>query len=216
MIRIMLADDHEIVRRGLRDLVEVHDGWQVCGEARNGREAVDLAADLTPDVAILDLSMPELNGIEATRRIRKESPLTEVLVYTMHGSERHVREVFAAGARGYVLKSDPVRQVEAAVEALVQHRPFFTPEIAQKVLDGYLRVGKAATAAGDNANLMTSREREILQLLAEGKSNKEIAMALSISVKTVETHRSAIMRKLHITSLIDLTRYAIRNGLLEP
>ncbi|HEY7034394.1 MAG TPA: response regulator transcription factor [Thermomicrobiales bacterium] len=216
MIRIMLADDHEIVRRGLRDLVEVHEGWQVCGEARNGREAVALAADLTPDVAILDLSMPELNGIEATRRIRKESPLTEVLVYTMHGSERHIREVFSAGARGYVLKSDPVRQVEAAVEALVQHRPYFTPEIAQKVLDGYLRGGKDEGAVGDAANAMTSREREILQLLAEGRTNKDIAVALSISVKTVETHRSAIMRKLHVTSLIELTRYAIRNGFLEP
>jgi DNA-binding NarL/FixJ family response regulator len=216
MTCIMLADDHDVVRSGLRQLLEAHEGWRVCGETRNGRAAVDLAAELAPEVAILDLAMPEMNGLEATRRIRKDNPRTEVLVYTMHNSELHIREVFAAGARGYVLKSDPVRQVVAAVEALLQHRPYFTPEIAETILDGYLQ-GEDGTATGkDVAHVLTPREWEVFHLLAEGRSNRDIAATLSISVKTVESHRTAVMRKLHLTSLSELTRYAIRLGLLEP
>jgi DNA-binding NarL/FixJ family response regulator len=216
MNQILIADDHEIVRRGLRDLVDMHHDWEICGEARNGREAAELAMALSPEIAILDLSMPDLSGVEVTRLIRTERPETEVLIYTMHSSERHVREVIAAGARGFVLKSDPVPQVELAIASLIRHQPFFSVEVALNE-----PAADAPTSATDRvkreiAELITAREFEILQLLAEGRSNKEIAGELAISVKTVESHRGAVMRKLRLSSLSELTRFAIRNGILEP
>ena len=215
MLRILLADDHDVVRRGLRDQLASHAGWEVIGDARDGREAVKLALDLKPDVVVLDLSMPELNGLEATRQIRKELPKTEVLIFTMHETEQLIREVLAAGARGYVLKSDAGVQLNQAVEALSHHKPFFTAKVSQALLDAFLK----SDARVDEASVvhsLTGREREIVQMLAEGKSNKEIANSLSISVKTVETHRAAVMRKLEINSIVELVHYAIRNQLVQP
>ena len=214
MIRILLADDHDVVRRGLRGLLEAQPGWEVCGEARNGREAVEMAAQLRPDVAVLDLSMPEFNGLEATRRIRKELPGTEVLVFTMHQTEQLMREALLAGARGYLLKSDAAERLVAAVTTLAGHRPFFSAQVSEVLLDAYVR-GSSSSGEGASTDALTAREREIVQLLAEGRGNKEVADALAISVKTVETHRAAIMRKLGIGSLAALVRYAIRNQLIE-
>jgi DNA-binding NarL/FixJ family response regulator len=215
IVRILLADDHDVVRRGLKELLEEHVGWTVCAEAATGREAVALAVEHRPHVAVLDLSMPELNGLEATRRIRQAVPETEVLVFTMHESEELIREVLAAGARGYLLKSDAAGQLVPAVESLAKHKPFFTGRISEVVLKGFLKSGRAETAAPPTDRL-TSREREIVQLLAEGNSNKQIARLLDLSVKTVETHRAAVMRKLELRSLPDLVRFAIRNQIVQP
>jgi DNA-binding NarL/FixJ family response regulator len=213
-LRILLADDHDIVRRGLKELLEERGGWTVCGEAANGREAVELAAKLRPHVAVLDLSMPELNGLEATRRIRQAVPETEVLIFTMHDSEELVRNVLAAGARGYLLKSDAALQLVPAVESLAQRKPFFAGRISEVLLDGFLNPDRQKSSL-ETADPLTSREREIVQLLAEGNSNKEIARSLKLSVKTVETHRAAIMRKLDLHSLADLVRFALRNQIVS-
>lgn len=214
-VRILVADDHEVVRRGVRALLEGEPGWEVCDEAVTGREVVEKAKRLTPDIVILDIGMPELNGLDAARQIRKLVPSSEVLILTMHESEQTVREVLAAGARGYVLKSDAGRDLVAAVNALRRHKPFFASSVAGVVLDGYLK-NADGTAAAKAAGLLTAREREIVQLLAEGKSNKEVAVTLGISVKTAETHRTNIMRKLDLHSLSELVRYAIRNRIIEP
>lgn len=214
MVNILLADDHDVVRRGLRDMLNAHEGWRVCGEASNGRDVVNLARTLKPDVVVLDLYMPELNGLEATRRIHHELPRTEVLIFTMHETEQLIREVLAAGARGYVLKSDAGRHLVNAVDALSHHKPFFTAKVSETLLDAYLN-SQAKPQEGKVFRTLTPREREIVQMLAEGKSNKEIATRLSISVKTVETHRATVMRKLDINSIVELVHYAIRNGLVE-
>jgi len=214
MLRILLADDHDIVRRGLKELLEQQVGWQVCAEAANGREAVELALQHRPHVAVIDLSMPELNGLEATRRIRQSLPDTEVLIFTMHESEELIREVLGAGARGYLLKSDAVRQLIPAVESLSQKKPYFAGRVSEVVLDGFLKGGQV-TLEGATSERLTSREREVVQLLAEGKSNKQIARLLDLSVKTVETHRTAAMRKLELNSLPDLVRYAIRAQIIQ-
>jgi DNA-binding NarL/FixJ family response regulator len=207
-LRILLADDHDVVRKGLRSLLEANPGWQVCGEAANGREAVKLAMRLKPDLAVLDLEMPELNGLEATRQIKKELPAIEVLIFTMHETDQFIRDALAAGARGYVLKADAGKYLIEGVEALSKHKPFFTSKASESLLDGFL---ESRLTPVEN-NVLTDREREIVQLLAEGKANKEIAATLCISIKTVESHRSAIMRKLKINSIVDLVRYAIRNN----
>lgn len=186
----------------------------MCGEAANGREAVERARDLKPDIAILDITMPELNGLEAARRILRVSPRTQVLILTMHHADDLVEEVLRAGARGYVLKSDAGRDLVAAVEALAAGRPFFTARVADLVLTGFLRGSAGAPARETVAQRLTDREREVLQLLAEGKSNKEVAALLKISVKTVETHRANIMRKLHLHSISELIHYAIRNRMI--
>ncbi|HKS09887.1 MAG TPA: response regulator transcription factor [Pyrinomonadaceae bacterium] len=214
MVRILVADDHDVVRRGLREQLSAHDGWEICGEASNGREAVQMAMKLSPDVAVIDLSMPELNGLEATRQIRRELPRTEVLIFTMHETEQLIREVLSAGARGYVLKSDAGRHLTSAVEALSHRRPFFTAKVSEALLDAFLK-SSAREDEGSAFRTLTDREREIVQMLAEGKSNKEIATKLSISIKTVETHRATVMRKLDISSIVELVHYAIRNQLVE-
>ena len=217
MIRILVADDHDVVRQGLTSLLGRRPDWQVCAEASNGREAVKLTERFRPNVAILDLSMPELNGLEATRQIRKVSPETEILVFSMYENEQFVRELLSAGARGYVLKSDVATQLVLAVETVARHKPFFTSEIAEKVLVGFLKLGEVETQeTTSSSSVLTSREREIVQLLAESKSNKEISTLLGISVKTVQTHRATIMRKLGINSIVDLVHYAIRNNLVAP
>ena len=215
MIRILLADDHDVVRRGLRALLEAQPGWQVVAEARTGREAVDLATEWRPDLAIIDLMMPEINGLEVTRRIRRDLPGTEVLIFTMYHSEQLMREALQAGARGYLLKSDAAERLVAAVAAVARHRPFFSDQVSEMLLEAFMR---SAAEAGEGGGLeaLTAREREIVQLLAEGRGNREIAGTLAISVKTVETHRAAVMRKLGVTSLAELVRYAVRNGLIEP
>jgi DNA-binding NarL/FixJ family response regulator len=209
MIRILLADDHNIVRKGLRGTLEEYDDWNVCGEASNGREAVRLALELKPDIVVLDLTMPELNGIEATRQIKKSLPQTEILIFTMHETEEMILRAFEAGARGFVLKSDDELELVEAIKVISQHKPFFTTAASEALLDNLLR-------PSIRDSVLTDREREVVQLLAEGKANKEVAAALEISVKTAETHRATIMRKLEIDSIADLVRYAIRNGLIDP
>jgi DNA-binding NarL/FixJ family response regulator len=213
-LRIVVVDDHAVVRRGVRALLESQPGWEVSAEATTGREAVDVAKRLQPDIVVMDLSLPELNGLDATRQILKESPRTEVLVLTMHHSEELARNVLQAGARGYILKSDADESLIAAVESLRQHKPFLTSKVTEFVLDDYLR---RAEELDDDAphTPVTAREREIIQLLAEGKSNKEAAAALGISVKTIEAHRANLMRKLRLRSLSDLIRYAIRNKIVQ-
>jgi DNA-binding NarL/FixJ family response regulator len=213
-LRILIVDDHAVVRRGVRSLLETQPGWEVSGEATTGREAVDLARRLQPDVVVMDLSLPELNGLDATRQILKESPRSEILVLTMHHSEELARDVLQAGARGYVLKSDADQSLIAAVESLRQHKPFLSATVTEFVLDDYVRHAEAHDSEGPYA--LTARERELIQLLAEGKSNKEAASELGISVKTVEAHRANLMRKLHLRSVSDLVRYAIRNKIVQP
>jgi DNA-binding NarL/FixJ family response regulator len=214
-LRILVADDHKVVRRGLRALLESRPGWEVCGEATTGREAVEKARELKPDLVVLDITMPELNGLEATRQILKALPRTEVLVLTIHESEQVVHEVLEAGARGYVLKSDAGRDLVAAVQALSQHKPFLTLGVTEMMLGAYQKGGLPQEEPGASHSPLSPREREIVQLLAEGRSNKDVATTLNISVKTVETHRANIMLKLNLHSIGDLVRYAIRNGIIE-
>lgn len=216
MIRMLVADDHEVVRKGLVALLSHRPDWQVCAEAANGRDAVKLAVRFRPNVAILDLSMPEMDGLEATRQIRHEVPETEVLVFSMYENEQFVRDLLSAGARGYVLKSDVATQLLLAVETVARHKPFFTSDVAEKVLEGFLRLGDMAPGESTSPGILTHREREIVQLLAESKSNKEVSTLLGISVKTVQTHRAKIMRKLGINSVVELVHYAIRNNLVSP
>jgi DNA-binding NarL/FixJ family response regulator len=213
-LRILVADDHEVVRRGLRALLESRPGWEVCGEATTGREAVEKARELKPDLVVLDITMPELNGLEATRQILKSLPRTEVLVLTVHESEQVVHEVLEAGARGYVLKSDAGRDLVAAVQALSQHKPFLTLGVTEMMLGAYQKGGLPQEEPGATHSPLSPREREIVQLLAEGRSNKDVATTLNISVKTVETHRANIMLKLNLHSIGDLVRYAIRNNII--
>lgn len=213
-IRILVADDHEIVRHGLRAILAARPEWEVAGEATTGRDAVEQAKKVKPDVVVLDIAMPELNGLEATRQILKAVPTSEVLILTMHESVQLVREVLDAGARGYVLKSDAGRDLLAAVEAVAQHKPCFTSKVANMVLAGYLE-GEDRKKEDKGYGRLTSREREIIQLLAEGKSNKDVATSLAISVKTVEAHRSNIMHKLALHSLSDIVHYAVRNKIVE-
>jgi len=212
--RIVIADDHEMVRRGLVATLADVERWTIVAQADNGRDAAELVTSHNPDIAILDISMPELNGLDATRRILAARPETRVLILTAHESEQLVREVLSAGARGYVLKSDAGRVMVRAVEALLEGQTFFTSKVARLVLEGYLRGGGGAETA-EPAQTLSAREREIVQLLAEGASNKEVARALGISVKTAETHRSNIMRKMQFTSLSDLVKYAVRNKIIE-
>jgi DNA-binding NarL/FixJ family response regulator len=216
MLRILIADDHEVARRGIRALLESHAGWEVCGEAKDGRETVDLASSLRPDLILLDVGMPNLNGLEAARQILAISPDAAILILTMHDTDQVVREVLRAGARGFLLKSDAGRDLVAAVEALQQQRTFFTTRVSQMVLDGYLdRDTPEDAAAQDSDDVLTTREREVIQLLAEGKTSKEVAVTLNLSVKTAETHRTNLMRKLDLHSVADLTRYAVRNGIVH-
>ncbi len=211
--RILIADDHELLRRGLVAELSQVPGWVVVAEVANGRAAVTSAAELKPDLVVLDLTMPELNGLEAARRILAAEPGTRILILTAHESEQLVREVLSVGARGYVLKSDAGRILVVALQALLEGGSFFTSSVARMVMDGYLR-SEASDAS--TAQTLSGREREIVQLLAEGNSNKDVARALNISVKTAETHRSNIMRKLGLGSLPELVRYAIRNSIIEP
>jgi len=215
-LRILLADDHEIVRRGLCALLQKHEGWEICGEATDGREAVEKANQLKPDVVIVDIGMPNLNGLDATRRIIQNDPDAKVIVLTVTDADQVIREALDAGARGFVLKSDAARDLVSAVEALQSKHMFFTPRVNDLVLAGFLEKGHAISRSQPpNLPTLTPREREITQLLAEGRSSKEAASALNLSTKTVETHRSNIMRKLSLHSIRDLVVYAIKNKIIQ-
>jgi DNA-binding NarL/FixJ family response regulator len=214
--RVLLVDDHEVVRRGVAGLVrDAHPDWEVCGEASSGREAIAAAARLNPDIVVMDISMPDMNGFEATREILKSSPGAEVLILSMHESEEIVHQVLSAGARGYILKQDAGTDLITALEAIRQHKLFFTPRVSEVVLKGYL--GRAAAQASPDRpfSLLSPRELQIVKLVAEGKSNKEVANTLKISIKTVESHRAHIMQKLGLHSITELVRYAIRNNIVE-
>jgi len=213
--RILVADDHEVVRRGLCELVTNHAGWEVCGQAADGREAVAKVTSLNPDVIILDVAMPNLNGLEAARQILKNHPSTKVLILTLHGSPAVIEEVVSAGARGFLLKSDAVRDLVIAIEALEQGRTYFTSRVAETVLHGFLNRDAEPPPEAPPRSRLTGREREIVQLLAEGKTCRGVAEALGMSVKTAETHRSNIMRKLRLHSVSDLVLFAIRNNIVH-
>lgn len=213
-LRILVADDHEVVRHGVRALLDGRPGWEVVAEAADGRDAVEKALQLKADVVILDIGMPNLNGLEATRQILRSLPQARILILTMHESEQVVREVLEAGARGFLLKSDAGRDLVAAVEALQRHKTFFTSKVAEMVLESFLK-SKPRPADQAEREILTPREREIVQLLAEGKSTKEVAVALGLSVKTAETHRSNIMRKLNLHSISELVLYAVRNNIVQ-
>jgi DNA-binding NarL/FixJ family response regulator len=210
----MLADDYEVVRQGLRRILESRNDWEISGEASDGRAAVDLAVKLKPDVVVMDLSMRELNGMEATRQIRRALPCTEALIFTACESVELISEALAAGARGYILKSESAPRIIEAVEALAGRRPYFTPMVSEALLNAFL--AKKAALEASAFSPLTRRERAVIQLLAEGKGNKAVASELGISHKTVESHRSAIRRKLRLRSIADIVHYAIRNKLVEP
>lgn len=218
MLRILIADDHEVARRGIRSLLESRPGWEVCAEARDGRDAVELATKTKPDIVLLDIGMPNLNGLEAARQILAINPNVAILILTMHDSDHVIREVLRAGARGFLLKSDAGRDLVAAVDALQSQRTFFTTRVSQMVLDGFLNRENQHPEVEEtclNSDVLTSREREVIQLLAEGRTSKEVAVTLNLSVKTAETHRTNLMRKLGLHSVADLTRYAVRNGIVQ-
>jgi DNA-binding NarL/FixJ family response regulator len=212
MTRILLVDDHIAVRKGLQTMIESRPGWSVCAETGNGRTAVKLATELKPDIAIVDLELPDLNGLETTRQIKRAIAETEVLIYTMYETEELMRKALAAGARGYAVKADAGQSLMDAVEALSRHKTFLPSAVSDTVLENFVKTVKQEES---DYSILTTREREIVQLLAEAKGNKEIATALCISVKTVETHRAAIMRKLRIKSIVELVHYAIRNRLVS-
>jgi DNA-binding NarL/FixJ family response regulator len=215
VLKLLLADDHEIVRQGLRSMLDAQRDCQVVGEASDGRQAVAMTKDLGPDVVILDIAMPALNGLEATRQILKTRPQTKILILTMHESDSVIREVLDAGARGYILKTDAGRDLVTAVESLRRNKTFFTSRVSQMILDGFLKGDTRPQDPETGAIRLTPRQREIVQLLAEGKSSKEVAVALNLSVKTAETHRANIMRKLDCHSVSEVVRYAIRNKIIE-
>ena len=214
-LKILVVDDHDIIRRGLKDLLTAKPGWEVCAEAKTGKEAVALAEQLKPQIVVMDISMPDLNGLEAARRIHKALPKVGILILTMHFSDQLVREVVEAGARGYILKSDADRDLVAAVDCIANRRTFFTSRASEMLLGEFSGQPSTAPPQLPRRDRLTGREREIVQLLAEGKSSKEVAVALGISVKTAETHRANIMRKLEIHSVSELVRYAIKNQIIE-
>ncbi|HEY2356059.1 response regulator transcription factor [Phenylobacterium sp.] len=211
MLRILIADDHEIVRKGVRDVIEAHPGWEVVGEAGDGQQALEIALREKPDVAVLDLSLPLLNGVALTRRLRQDSPKTSVLLFTMHDDDETVSGALAAGARGYVLKTDSERHLEAAISALGANRPYFSSVVSELLLDAAMNERKRWRLES-----FTTRELEVAQLIAEGNSNKQIARLLGISIKTVESHRSAAMRKAGARTAAEFVRFAIKHNLIQP
>lgn len=212
MRKLLIADDHEAIRDGVRSIIGARQEWSIVAEASNGHEALSLARATQPDVAIIDYSLPQMNGLELTQALRREVPRTEVLIYTMHDREDIVQKVLRAGARGYVLKSDPGLDLIVAVEALLMRKPYFSGAVSEALLDHFLD----SSCARNDTSTLTTREREVAQLIAEGKINKEMAHILDISVKTVETHRASVMHKLRLKTTADLVRYAVRNNIIEP
>ena len=213
-LKILVADDHEVMRTGVRALIEQEPRWQVCGTATNGQEAVDAARKLKPDVVILDMTMPELDGLEALREIKRALPNTEVVIFSAHHSEEVIGQLFEAGAKSYIQKSDASRHLVTAIKSLAEHKPFFTCEISQVLFAKFLS-GSAGKKQNAQEHAVTSRERDVVRLLAGGNSNKEVANCLGISIRTAETHRATLMRKLGLESLAALVRYAIRNNIID-
>lgn len=212
--RVLIADDHDVVRHGLESLIQAHPDWQVCGEARDGRQAIAMASELKPDVVVMDIGMPNLNGLEAAREIIKDDADQKILILTITDAEQVIRDVLQAGARGFVLKTDAARDLVTALEALQGGSTFFTPHVARMILQGFLGSDSDASKTEIGLGSLTPREREIVQLLVEGKTSKEVATTLDISVKTAETHRSNLMRKLQLHSVGELVLYAIRNNIV--
>ena len=210
-VRILLADDHRLVRQGLRSLIEKDCGMEVVAEAENGREAVRLAREEEPDVIIMDIDMPDLNGMEATRQVIAALPRVRVIALSMHSDKRFVRGMLEAGAAGFLLKDCAFEELDTAIRTVTANKPYLSPGISGVVIQDYL--GLAASDKLSAPSLLTPREREVLQLYAEGGTTREIADRLCVSVKTVETHRQRIMEKLEIRSIAELTKYAIREGL---
>jgi DNA-binding NarL/FixJ family response regulator len=210
MLRILIADDHEIVRKGVRDVIEDHPGWEVCAEAADGQEALTLALREKPDIAVLDVSLPIVNGVALTRRLHKEAPNIRILLFTMHDDDETVSTGLAAGARGYVLKSDSESHLEAAISALGANRLYFSSPVSELLLDAALNERKRS-----RLETFTMRELEVAQLIAEGNANKQIARHLNISVKTVESHRAAAMRKAGVRTAAELVRFAIKHNLIQ-
>jgi DNA-binding NarL/FixJ family response regulator len=214
VLRILVAENHDVVRQGIRELLGGRPDWEIVGEARTGRQALDLVRRTHPDVAVLDLSLPELAGVEAIRQIRSEILETEICVFSMHEDEVFVGDAIAAGARAYVLKSEPASRLLDAVDALSRREPFFSPRVAGLVLRALVQA--RTDVARPYVDPLTRREREVAQLLVEGLGSRAVANRLGITPKTVDTHRAAIMRKLGMASMADLVRYAIRHRLVEP
>jgi two-component system, NarL family, response regulator NreC len=214
-LKILIADDHEVVREGVRAMIEREPDWEVCATVANGEEAVEVAKKLKPEVVVLDMSMPDLDGLAALRAIKRALPDTEVVIFSAHHSEEVIEQLFDAGAKSYIEKSDVSRHLVAAIKSVADHKPFFTRDVSQVLFAKFLSAGPANKQRGQRRTL-TSRERDVVRLLAQGSSNKELAASLGISIRTAETHRAAIMRKLGLDSLAALIRYAIRNNIVEP
>jgi len=214
-IQVLLAEDHTIVRQGLRSILDGREGIQVVGEAKDGREAVEKAQQLQPDIVLMDLSMPLLSGLEATRQIKSQCPQIEVLVLTMHADEEYVFQILQAGASGYLLKQSAVGELVTAIQVVHEGNSYLSPAISRKIVDGYVRQGREQGKV-DPYEQLTDREREVLHLIAEGRSTQEIADLLVISPKTVRGHRSSLTEKLGLHSNAELTRYAIRKGIVAP
>ena len=214
-LRILIADDHDVMREGTRAVIERQPGWEVCGIATTGREAVEQALALEPDVVVMDMSMPELNGLDAAVQIKRRLPRTEILIFTAHETDELIREVFEAGAKGFIYKSDAHQLLVKAIQSLSEHKAFFTNKVSDVLFAEILNRSGARPHATEMSKRLSTREREIVQLLAEGRSNKEVAAALSISIRTAETHRANVLRKLSLDSLASLVRYAIRHKMIE-
>ena len=215
LLRILIADDHEVMRDGTRALIERQPGWEVCGIAGTGREAVAQAIRLQPNIVIMDMSMPDLNGLDAAVQIKRHVPHTEILMFTAHESDELIREVFEAGAKSYIFKSEAHHFLVDAIQSLSEHKPFFTSRVSEVLFAEMLNRSGTTPQATETSRRLTPREREIVQLLAEGSSNKKVAGVLGISIRTAETHRASVLRKLNLDSLASLVRYAIRNKIIE-
>jgi DNA-binding NarL/FixJ family response regulator len=214
-LKILIADEHDVMRQDFNAIIEGHPGWEVCGVASNGREAVEKAGELRPHVVVIDLMMPELNGLDAARQIKRQLPATEILMFTAHQTEELIRNAFEAGVKSFVLKAEAPQFLVEAIESLARHKPFFTGKVSEILFSQILNRADGVRGDAPKGQPLSAREREIVHLLADGKSNKEVAAALGISVRTAESHRAAILRKLNLDSIAGLVRYAIRNKLIE-
>jgi len=215
-LRILIADDHDVMRQGTQSVIEREPGWEVCGFASTGREAVTKTAELKPDIVIMDMTMPELNGLDAAVQIKRRAPKTEILMFTGHATDQLIREVFEAGVKSFISKAEAHTYLVEAIKSLSRHKPFFTNDVSGILFANILYRAEGSPDAAEPGQRLSLREREIVQLVAEGNSNKAIAAHLSISVRTAETHRASVLRKLNLNSVADLVRYAVRNKFIEP
>jgi two-component system, NarL family, response regulator NreC len=214
-LRILIADDHDVVREGTRTVIERQPGWEVCGVAATGLEAVEQALALKPDIVVMDMTMPELNGLDAAVQIKRRLPQTEILIFSVHQTDELIREVFKAGAKSFIFKSEANHFLVEAIQSLSEHKPFVTEKVSKVLFAEFFNRSEDEPDAAQTSKRLTAREREIVRLLAQGRSNKEVAGALGISIRTAENHRANVLRKLRLNSLADLVHYAIRNGIVE-